>query len=98
MNLLILLLFASTIEAAPGLSWESCVEQATRNNAELRAAQASLDATAELVGVGRSGFLPQLSASVGYNRGNTLGNGADELYSASFTGSQNLFSGLQDLG
>jgi len=104
------LLFGFSAHAAPVYSWSDCVDLAKKNNAVLRAAEADLRSTQSQEGVSRSGFLPEVSANLSYTRGNTSVNlsGSDPnnfsssnnsgRYSATLSGSWNLFSGFQDQG
>ncbi|MBC7693162.1 MAG: TolC family protein [Methylotenera sp.] len=100
--------------SGPVLSWNGCVEEAQRNNSELRAAHESLRA-AEASAKGSYGtYLPQISANLGFTHSNgatvTGGNGVGATvnsagivgqpvnnYSATISGSENIFNGLQDL-
>jgi outer membrane protein TolC len=81
---------------ADALSWQACVELAARGNPEVRAARATLEATAAQEGVARSGFFPGVSGSLGYTNGATNSAIATHTYAASLSVSQNLFSGLSD--
>ncbi|RYZ68897.1 MAG: TolC family protein, partial [Proteobacteria bacterium] len=89
-------------QAETVLDWQSCVDIAAANNANLRAATADWQSTRSQEGVARSNLFPQLSASLGYTKNGTAGaaNGTPitQGYSASLNGSQNIFNGLQDLG
>lgn len=83
------------------LTWPACVEAAAKDNAALRAAQDNVQAGVYSARAAHSGWWPQLSASLGYNRSNGTASGitaanANDSYSATVTGSQNLFSGFQD--
>jgi outer membrane protein TolC len=54
----------SSLQAAPSLlTWQAAVSEASRNNAELKAAQENLQAANANVQVARAGYLPQVSAS-----------------------------------
>ncbi len=77
---------------ADTLSWEMCVQEAAQNNAEIISAKQGLEAARNSVGGARSGFFPQVSGTLNFNRGNT----AAEGYGATLSASQNLFTGFQD--
>jgi outer membrane protein TolC len=54
----------SSLHAAPNsLTWQAAVSEASRNNAELKAAQENLQAANANVQVARAGYLPSISAS-----------------------------------
>jgi outer membrane protein TolC len=75
-----------------------CVDQLLRNNADLKAAVATFESTRVLEGSARSGFLPQISAKLSYDKSEKGSPNADGSYGASLSASQNLFAGLQDHG
>jgi outer membrane protein len=52
------------------LSWKTCVDLASQNSADLRAARETLDATVFQQRGAASGFLPQLSAAAGVTQSN----------------------------
>jgi outer membrane protein len=59
-----LLISFSSTDAAPNLlTWQAAVTEASRNNAELKAAQENLKSAQASVQVARAGYLPQISAS-----------------------------------
>ncbi len=59
-----LLIPLSSLRAAPNsLTWQAAVAEASRNNAELKAAQENLRAANANVQVARAGYLPKISAS-----------------------------------
>lgn len=79
------------------LTWEACVQEAWTRNADVQTARANRDAAYYQSQSAYSGYLPQLSASTGYNDyrdGTTTGSSAP--YTASISVSQNLFAGFQD--
>jgi len=94
------LLSIVSAEAGELLTWEACVVQASQNNPELLAAQASLRSSEYQAKVAGSGFLPQVSASVNYTDENASAPGTASSttasYSVSVTATQNLFAGFQD--
>jgi outer membrane protein TolC len=90
---------------APGvLTWSDAVASMRENNADLRAAEASLRSTRELEGVARSGFLPEVTGTLNYSRGDDVNAATrpvdehDGVYSGTLNASQNLFAGFQDVG
>lgn len=87
------------------LIWETCVQEATANNPDLRSARANLEAASFNAKGAYSGYLPQLSAGSSYTdrfdseatagfAGLSTTSGA--TYNASLLLSQNLFAGFQD--
>lgn len=96
--LLISLIFAVSFPAVgmETLSWRQCVDSVVQNNAILRASQASVRATKYKEGGARSGFFPEISAGLNYNR--AKGDATDSRYSGSLSLSQDLFHGFQDIG
>jgi outer membrane protein TolC len=66
-----LLSLAAPLAHADTLSWDEAVSQAARQNPDLLAARAGVASGEASVGGARSGFLPQLSANLGYNYGNS---------------------------
>lgn len=78
----------SSLHAAPNsLTWVTAVSEASRNNAELKAAQENLQAANANVQVARAGYLPRITASF------TAGvNGTDR---SSPTFSPSSYEGLQ---
>ncbi len=89
--------FPAATAAAELLSWEDCLAEASRNNAELRSAQATLESTRALERAAYSGFWPQLSAGISHT--DISGNAVSTInpsYNASVIATQNLFAGFQD--
>ncbi|MCF7847730.1 MAG: TolC family protein [Kiritimatiellales bacterium] len=79
------------------LTWEECLARAENNSPELAAARAAIRELEYGVASASSGFLPQISASAGVNRGereNAAGWNKTESASADLTLSQDLFSGM----
>jgi outer membrane protein TolC len=89
-----------SVMAAPAtvLTWEACVQEATANNPELRAARASLEASVFSAEGAYSGYLPQLSAGAAYTdtSGTVIATTSESAYITSVSLSQNLFAGFQD--
>jgi outer membrane protein TolC len=89
-----------SVMAAPAtvLTWEACVQEATANNPELRAARASLEASVFSAEGAYSGYLPQLSAGAAYTdtSGTVIATTSESAYTTSVSLSQNLFAGFQD--
>lgn len=110
MRLALFILFAAVPAMADGpYSWQTCVELATTNNAELRSAHANAQSVESLEGAAFSNFLPALGASMNATQGNSSANSnsssatffgststSTTTYSASLTATQNLFNGFQD--
>jgi outer membrane protein TolC len=83
------------------------VDLAAKSNSELQSSLQKYESTADLEGVARAGFLPVINGSLNYDRGNTVTAGtptgagntfSTNRFSATLTGSENIFNGLQDLG
>lgn len=103
--------FTSVIQqvfATEILSWQQCVEMASKNNNSLRSAIASERLSYYQSNAAASGFLPQATAALSSNRG-TGGNATNpslttvqtsitQAYSSSISVTQNLFSGFSDVG
>ena len=86
--------------AAEPLSWDDALRLAGQNNSELAAARANLAAASYQADAAWSGFLPQLSAGLGYDYGDDFGSsaaapGPASTYFADVTLRQNLFRGLE---
>jgi len=87
---------AAPAPTAP-VTWTEALAEATRNNPTLRAARESFEKASALGNAGYKGFLPQVSASAGYNRSNSgAATGTGEQYSMGVTATQNIFNGLKD--
>ncbi|WP_141734460.1 TolC family protein [Oligoflexus tunisiensis] len=59
----ILISFSSAQSAPNSLTWQAAVTEASRNNAELKAAQENVKSAQANVQVARAGYLPRISAS-----------------------------------
>lgn len=92
------------VESSESLTWKACIDLTLKNNSELKAASSSLQASEYERRASRSGFFPQVSASFGLNRSNSVsgsgltGDDPNDVYSVSLSASQNLFAGFQDTG
>lgn len=100
-GIIVLLMLPIAARAAEPLSWPESVEIAAKNNAELKAAQATVLAAEYQEGSAASGFYPQISGGVGLSRGNRVIDdvvigGDDDRYSATLSATQNLFNGYGD--
>lgn len=88
------------VHAATSLSWERCVVEAMENNADIKAADNSLQSSEYLSQSAQSGFYPQLSGNMAYNYGNGTSSSnptsATGTYAATLAVTQNLFAGYQD--
>ncbi len=104
-----LLIPLSSLRAAPNsLTWQAAVAEASRNNAELKAAQENLRAANANVQVARAGYLPKISASftagVNGSDANRSRGGASSLaqlqaetsesFGASLEASETIFDGF----
>lgn len=97
---LFLSLFPS-LAFAQALTWKSAVEQAGRNNSELKAAHSSVDSARESAKASRNGFFPALAGSLSYSYGTSSSSTntdetADANYRANISLNQNVFNGLSD--
>lgn len=91
---------------AETLSWEASVQEAAANNADLRTAEANLQAADSNASAAYGGLYPQVSAGVGYSdTSGTISSGSGTIgsstyvgksYNASVSASQNLFAGFKD--
>ena len=98
--------------AAEQFSFNACIDLVKQNNADLQAAEANLKAIEYQEKAAYGNFLPEVTANLGYTRGNTNYNtdfsttqnvgsfttSSTRNYSATLSGSWNLFSGLSDKG
>lgn len=105
--------FYSDLVCAEPLTLADCLEVAAKNNGEVLSARASLKALEYQQNGTLSNFLPQISANLGYNHGNSTtpqnqsvfgsnaGLNSNSLTNTSFTAainaSQNIFAGFQDV-
>ncbi len=94
--------------ASNSLNWTTAVQEASRNNAELRAAEENLQAAQSTVQVARAGYLPSIDAAftaslngndsskatLGDQSFNSLNAKPYDSYSASITAKQSLFDGF----
>lgn len=106
--LFILLLFARNGFADAALSWQECVEIAATNNNNLKSAIASERATNYQHNATVSAFLPQATATLLSNRGNsgnstnpsatTVQGGVVQAYNNTISVTQNVFNGFSDVG
>jgi len=91
---------------AETLTWSACVQEVEANNADLRTAQANLQAADYNASAAYGGLYPQVSAGVGYtDSSGTISSGSSAIgsttyvgksYNASVSASQNLFAGFKD--
>lgn len=93
-----LLICANLSHADPALSWSEALTLASKNNAQLQAAQASLQSARYLENGSYSEFLPQISGELEYSRSgsNISSSTGGGQYSAALQGRQNLFAGFAD--
>ncbi|HRO66392.1 MAG TPA: TolC family protein [Pseudobdellovibrionaceae bacterium] len=97
-SLLFALLWAAPLHAAP-LSWDQCVQLLKKNNEELIAMKANVEASEFREGSATAAFLPQISGSLSYGKTDTQAPtpGESEGYGAGVSLSQNLFAGFSDM-
>ncbi len=96
----------SAVAFAETLTWAQVMQEAARNNGELKAAVASLRASDESLRGSQSNFYPQVATSVGYGQSGSLASGSSLFtgdasdskgsYNASLSLSQSIFSGWAD--
>lgn len=97
---IVILILPATLNATQLLTWPACVEMVTKNNSELLSSQKKYESVEDLEGVARSGFLPAVSGTLSYDRGNTTTptSSPNTRFGATLNGTENIFNGLQDLG
>lgn len=96
---LIFLLSTYPRAQAETLSWEQCLSEASSNNAAIKAAQQSWQASTSTIKATRSSFYPQVGANFAANYGRNMaipGAEASDSYSASLTANENIFNGWAD--
>src|SRR5689334_21911379 len=84
---------------AETLSWEQCVSEASKNNAAVKSAYESWQASSSQINATKSAFLPQVSASFSANYGKNMAipnSETEDSYNASVQISQNIFNGWAD--
>jgi len=94
---LALLAFLGGTEARAfdSLTWPESLRLARENNALLREARANVESSEARQKAARSGFLPEIAASLDYTRNQTDRNGiVSDGYSTSLSASQSIFSGF----
>jgi outer membrane protein len=104
-GLLVGLALATPVHAET-LTWSDCVREVEANNADLRTAQANLQAADANASAAYGGMYPQVSAGIGYtDTSGTVSSGSGTIgsttyvgktYNASLSASQNLFAGFKD--
>lgn len=97
--LLCLAAFYSFALRAETLTWEQCVAEASRNNAAVKSAFESWQASTSQVSATKSAFLPTVSASFQANYGKNMaipGSRTEDSYNASLVVSENIFNGWAD--
>ncbi len=94
-----LALFAllSVTSHAKVYSWQDCVNEATRANAELHSALRERESTRALQSAAAGGYFPEISASAGTGQGVESGDWSRD-YTTSLNLKQNLFSGFGTTG
>jgi outer membrane protein TolC len=95
---LISIIFFSTSIYSKQFSWDDCVTEVSKSNAELISAQNSLQSSLYLENSAKSGFFPQVNASYNYTYGTSAINAdARKNNSLSLNATENIFSGFSDL-
>lgn len=96
---LFFLLCATRAAQAQTLSWEQSVSEATANNAAIKAAYQSWQASTSTIKATESAYYPQVGASFSANYGRNMaipGAEAGDSYNASISVSENIFNGWAD--
>ena len=98
MNLFFTIVLALQSKAwgAEKLSWQACVDEATRNNSELKSAYQNWQSSQFSSRGSYSSFLPKLGGSISYDYGHAdpSKDPAESSYAASLTANQILFDGF----
>jgi outer membrane protein TolC len=76
------------------ITWQAGIQEVVARNLELNAAKSSLQSSIYQAKGSRSGFLPQLSATAGYNYDSS---NLPRSYSTALNATENLFSGFADI-
>ncbi|AFY00381.1 TolC family protein [Bdellovibrio bacteriovorus] len=97
-NALILLLTLSSAQAlaANVYTFADCLELVKKNNAELVAAEQSMDSAKYNLNASYSNYLPQITANAGYQKSET-NQVESEGYTATLNATQNVFNGFGDM-
>jgi len=85
--------------SAETLTWEQCVAEASRNNAAVKSAYESWQASTSRVSAAKGAYLPVVSAdfSARYGKNNAIPNSqAEDTYNASISVNENIFNGWAD--
>ena len=98
-KLILLVLTVQFVANARTIDWQTGLTLIQQNNPEWSAATQTLEATRALEAAARSGFLPEISASVGtsQNYNELTSPSSQRSESANLNLSQNLFAGFSDL-
>ncbi|ASD64762.1 TolC family protein [Bdellovibrio bacteriovorus] len=94
--ILLLTLTCTPALAANVYTFADCLELVKKNNAELIAAEQSLESARYNLNASYSNYLPQISANLGYQKGET-DQVESEGYSATLNATQNVFNGFSDM-
>lgn len=84
---------------AQTLSWEQCVTEAQKNNAAIKSALQSWQASESDIKVSRAPYFPEVDADFSANYGRTMfgiDQNAQDRYVASVTVKENIFNGFAD--
>lgn len=98
LGFLVLFLY-SIVGNARNLDWQSSLALLQQNNPELASARENFESTRAQEGVAKSGFLPDISASISSTQSysDPVGSATQRSESMGLTLSQNLFAGFADL-
>ncbi len=94
----LLLLLPALVRAGEGgetIGWERCVEEAKKNQPDLRAAAAEVTQAEAAIGASRSDLLPQISGTMSAGRSKSTGEERSDSYSYGISGRQLLFDGFK---
>ncbi|MFM6929495.1 MAG: TolC family protein [Bdellovibrio sp.] len=95
-----LLSCSSMVWAQQPLSFQDCLALVKRNNADLQYSEESYKSSQYQIDASKSGYMPQVSASLGYaksgNNSSIASTSTGDSYTAAITASQNLFNGFAD--
>ncbi|MBO9666630.1 MAG: TolC family protein [Bdellovibrio sp.] len=82
------------------LSFQDCLELLKKNNADLQYSESTYESSKYQIEGSKSGYFPQLSASLGYSKSgpddSNASSSSNDSYSATLNASQNLFRGFTD--
>lgn len=96
----LIFLCSVTISAKESVTWNDCLEVASKSNPDIQSAKSTLSSSEYKAKAAYSNFLPQVTGNVNYNSGDfsagSSGSFSTSTSSASVMASQNLFAGFHD--